>query len=74
MHVPDAHAVKNKGCENFNNCGRGHKNFRGRGWGRGQGHITFDGHGRKFQNYQNGYCNNNFQKGKQNGYHNKNNH
>ena len=76
-HVPEAHAVENKGRGNYNNRGRGRGNFRGKGRGRGQGRGNFNGHGRKFhesgrghfpQNYQNGYYKNNFRRGKQVGY------
>ncbi|XP_057545799.1 uncharacterized protein LOC130824799 [Amaranthus tricolor] len=48
-HVPEAHAVENKGRRNYNNRGRGRGNFRGRG--RGQGRGNFNGHGRKFQGF-----------------------
>ncbi|XP_057543447.1 uncharacterized protein LOC130821677 [Amaranthus tricolor] len=75
------HAVENKGRGNYNNRGRGRGYFRERE--RGQGRGNFNGHGRKFQgfgrgnfpqNCQNGHYNNNSRRGKQVGYHNKNNH
>ncbi|XP_057550517.1 uncharacterized protein LOC130828570 [Amaranthus tricolor] len=82
-HVPEAHAVENKGRGNYNNRDRRRGNFRGRGRGRGQGCGNINGHGRKFQrfgrghfpqNCQNGYYNNNSQRGKQVEYQNKNSH